>query len=180
MKSDETIDIRQVSEGTQADGHVDSPRSELVTDGVQRPHDSAPETADSSDSHRSSSTLKRWVKITLFQLPVDGRVRICLREDQTSTWAVGDPDADLVGIALETPSRNTILKLNNFILNKHELIFSSYAACDEIRLSIWVQCTSNAIRGHVDLPLGASVTFQSEVDRTSLVGLSSFSLSVSE
>lgn len=119
---------------------------------------------------------KRWVKMSLFQMPADGRAHIFLRKDEASIWDMGDANADLVGVALETASRAVSLRLNCFSFNRHELIFSSYASCDELRLDICVACATNEIRGYVDLPLGCSVTFQSGADRTSLIGFSSFCL----
>lgn len=184
MKSNGMLNILHVFAGEGADDSRSGERSispvqTAADDREQRPA-SLTSSSTSSESGRPSSSLKRWLKIVLSQLPADGRVRISLRNDQAASWAMGDANADLVGIAVETASRNTALKLNNFIVNKSELIFSTYAACDEIRLAICVQCIGNEIRGYVDLPLGASATFQSNVDRTSLVGLSSFSLSFSE
>lgn len=129
-------------------------------------------------SNQPSSTRRR-VSIILTQIPVDGRVRIILRDNPEAAWTMGDAKADLVGISLETASRNDVLKLSYFVLNRRELIFCSYAACAEINIIIYVQCARDAICGYVDLPLGASAMFQSEVDRTSLVGLSSFSLNFS-
>ena len=120
--------------------------------------------------------FKRWLKVTLFRMPADSRVRIFFRDAKTATWAMGDVSAHLVGVSLETTSRSVPLKLNNFIINTHELIFSSYAACDEMKLEICVRGCENTVHGYADLPLGASVTFQSEVDRTSLIGFSSFAL----
>jgi hypothetical protein len=121
--------------------------------------------------------FKRWLKVTLFRMPADSRVRIFFRDVKAATWAMGDVSAHLVGISLETTSRSVPLKLNSFIINTHELIFSSYAACDEMKLEICVRGYENTVHGYVDLPLGASITFQSEVDRTSLIGFSSFALS---
>ncbi|MGN6318304.1 hypothetical protein [Trinickia sp.] len=123
------------------------------------------------------SPFKRWLKVTLFRMPADSRVRIFFRDAKKAAWAMGDASAHLVGVSLETTTRSVPLKLNSFIINAHELIFSSYAACDEMKLEICVRGHENTIHGYVDLPLGASVTFQSEVDRTSLIGFSSFALS---
>lgn len=138
------------------------------------------EAAESAGDCRSIASSKRWIKISLFQIPADGRVHIFLRDSQAAIWDMGDADADLVGIALETASRTVPLRLNCFSFNRRELILGSYASCDEIRLDICVTCTNNAIRGYVDLPLGTSVTFQSGVDRTSLIGFSSFALTFPE
>lgn len=129
-----------------------------------------------SDSKNLVSLCKRCVKINLLQLPADGCVRIWLRDFATSSWATGDRNADLVGLGVEARSRGDILKFNNFIITSRELIFSVYAMCDEIAITIWVRSEEDVLRGYVDLPLGASATFHSEVDRTSLIGSSSFSL----
>jgi hypothetical protein len=134
---------------------------------------------DISTKSRKSVSNKKCVSIILNQIPADGKVRIWLRDKPISAWALGDEKADLVGVSLGTASRSDVLKFNYFIINKCELMFCSYAACAEIRIIIYIQCESDAIRGYVDLPIGASAVFQSEVDRTSLVGLSSFALNFS-
>jgi hypothetical protein len=127
------------------------------------------------------STIKAAIKVTLREMPADSRVRIFLRDGGPyPIWAMGDACADLVGIAIETPSRSTLLKLNSFVINRRELMFSTYAACEEISLVIYIQSADAIFRGFVDLPLRSSATFESEVDRTSLLGFSSFALSLSE
>lgn len=188
MKTDEKSDIEHTIMDTAADASASvEPRGPSFSQG-ETPHGSAEGDTRTSPSgagvfeksNNISLASKRCVIIALSQLPADGRVRIRLHDDQTSSWAMGDAKADLVGIAVETASRNSVLKLNSFVVNRRELIFSTYAACDEIRITIYLQCIGGAIRGYVDLPLGASATFQSEVDRTSLIGLSSFCLSFLE
>lgn len=151
-----------------------------VAGGLPSAESRAPEVlAPSSRTGQPPSLVKHWVKITIYHLPVDGCVYIGLRGDGAAAWAMGDSDTDFVGVALETPTRNTVLKLRNFVINDRELTMRSHAACDEIRITLWVKCADNAIRGYVDLPLGANITIESEVDRTSLWGLSSFSLTFS-
>jgi len=182
MKIGEAIDAQQISAGAYDSDSTgqdcsSSSKSAPVVDDAQPSRDLSASGADSKNSNESSTSIKRCVNITLLGLAPDGRVRICLRNDEASVWAVGDPHADLVGIALETSSRSTPMKLNNFMINRRELLFSSYGACEEISLTIYVMCASSTLRGSVDLPLGATATFQSDVDRTSLVGLSSFCLS---
>jgi len=183
MKHNDVTGVSSTSEGDiDAPGAEERSGSSVHAESVIE-HEPPPQTLASapslpSEPPRLMSPVKRWVKIMLSQLPADGRVRIRLSDSPSSGWDMGNANADLVGIALETPSRSTVLKLTSFIINRRELIFNAYAPCDEIRLEICVQCNCGTIRGQVDLPLGAAVTFQSEVDRTSLVGFSSFALNL--
>jgi hypothetical protein len=185
MTGDEVIGVRaqSPSNGTQkndSDNHADSTCSTIGSsdDNAKCRDGCAPGDADSLTQHELPSSLKRWVKVVLSRLPGDGQVHIYLRDD-ASIWAMGDANADIVGVSIETAARSTVLKLNNFSINKRELHFSTYAPCDEVRMEICVCCIGDTICGQVDLPLGASVTFQSIVDRTTLMGFSSFALNFS-
>lgn len=182
MKGDEMIDAPQPSpvgitnDASGKRGYSTPASVGSVDNNDPRPDERASADAVSIGHPQSSPSLKRWVKAILSKLPSDGHVRISLN-DGTSTWAMGDADATIVGIAIESTARSIPLKLSSFMLNKRELDFVTYSACDEIRVEICVCCINDMIRGQVDLPLGANVTFQSAVDRSTLMGLSSFALS---
>ena len=185
MTGDEVIGVREQtpSDGTQNNDHDKRDDSTYRTTGssdddAKCRNGRAHGDAESSTQHELPPSLKRWVKIVLSRLPGDGQVHICLCDD-TSTWAMGDGNADIVGVSIETTSRSTVLKLNNFSINKRELHFGTYAPCDEVRMEICVCCIGDMIRGQVDLPLGASATLQSIVDRATLMGFSSFALNFS-
>src|SRR5690348_8172590 len=102
MKSDGILSMLHVFAGEGPDDSGSGGRSNLPVQSAadareQRPA-SLTASSTSSEFGQLSSSLKRWLKIALFQLPVDGRVRITLRNDQAASWAMGDANADLVGI----------------------------------------------------------------------------------
>lgn len=114
------------------------------------------------------------LKISLSNLRANSKAFVILREDQAAIWSEGD-GTGLVGLSIST-SRDPALYVRNFLINAREFYVQTYNACQEITVNLYVRTPQDGVRGRVDLPPGATITLQSNRDRTSLVGLSTFAI----
>jgi hypothetical protein len=122
----------------------------------------------------AAATYKRLI-ITLQNLRANSKALLSLRADRAARWSEGLGNGGLVGLSLVS-TRDPALYVRNFSINPRELYLQTYQDSQEIQIQLYVQSTSGFIQGRVDLPPGANVTFQSERDRTSVIGLSAFAL----
>lgn len=114
------------------------------------------------------------LKISLAGLRANSKAFVIIREDQAAIWSEGD-GTGLVGLSFST-SRDPALYVRNFLINAREFYVQTYNTCQEITVNLYVRTPQAGIRGRVDLPPGATITLQSNRDRTSLVGLSTFAI----
>lgn len=117
------------------------------------------------------------VTITFSNLRANSKVFLALREDQKAIWSEGDDSNRLVGLKLSS-SKDAALYVKSFLINAREMYIQTYEICQEIEMNLYVRTHQKFVQGRVDLPPGASVTLQSMKDRTSIIGLSSFSIDV--
>jgi hypothetical protein len=112
------------------------------------------------------------ILIVIESLRADAKASIFLREDQRAAWSEGNVSG-LVGFSLSTTKDPTIY-MRSFLINSREMYLQSYSLCREIRCQLYVRTRQREVRGRVNLPPGASVSFETSVDRTTVVGVSSF------
>lgn len=117
------------------------------------------------------------IMIDFRDLRQNSRVSILLDEKDIRWCSAGDDDEDGVRFRIESPSQST-LSFKRFFINSREIYFETYGSCDSILHQVCVRGGADDLRGTVDLPPGASVTLRSLVDSTSVIGHSSFALSV--
>lgn len=110
--------------------------------------------------------------ITLTNLPANSKAFITIRDGQEAIWSDGS-GTGLVGLSIEA-TKDTMLFVDSFLVNARELYLQTNALSQEIQIRLYVNTLQNDLRGRVDLPPNASVTLTSTIDRTSLIGLSSF------
>lgn len=114
------------------------------------------------------------ILILIQSLRANSKVFITLRDDQRAAWSEGS-GRGLVGFSLSSLKDPTIY-MRSFLINSREIYLQSYRACEELQCQLYVRTTQREVRGRVDLPPGATVTFQTGIDRLSVVGLSSFAV----
>lgn len=110
--------------------------------------------------------------ITLSNLPANSKAFITIRDDQNAIWSDGS-GTGLVGLSIEA-TKDAMLFVDSFLVNARELYLQTNAVSQEIQIRLYVNTLQHDLRGRVDLPPNASVTLTSTIDRTSLIGLSSF------
>lgn len=149
------------------------------TEGVRNPETASDLTALSDSKELNSTTQSEqacWPITLIFaNLRADSKAIVTVHPDEFALWGSGDARDGLVGWSLES-SRDPVLNLRSFVINTHELFLQTDEACEEIRVRLYVHTVEAAVRGRIDLPPGASVTLESAIDRTSVIGLSSFFL----
>lgn len=121
-----------------------------------------------------AAIVEQPVQILIQSLRANAKVFITLRDDQRAAWSEGT-GRGLVGFSI-TNAQASAINMRTFLLNAREMYLQSDKACEETLLQLYVRTSQRDVRGRVDLPPGATVTFQTGVDRTSVVGLSSFAL----
>ncbi|TNC97872.1 MAG: hypothetical protein FD119_860 [Stygiobacter sp.] len=114
------------------------------------------------------------VTITLSGLRANSKMTLNIREDQRAIWCKG-PGQGMVGMSIST-TKDPVLYLSSFLVNAREMYLQTNAACQEIQIQIYVRTFQHDLRGHISLPPDASATLETRVDRTSLIGLSSFAI----
>lgn len=129
-----------------------------------------------SELYRSIKSYKQ-VTITFSNLRENSKVFISLRSDQEAIWSEGDQSNRLVGLSLST-TKDAVLFVSSFLVNAREILIQTYDFCAEIKVQLYVLTDQSFVKGRVDLPPQASVTFQSLNDRTTVTGLSSFAIDV--
>jgi len=125
----------------------------------------------------SSVKSYKQVSITFSNLRENSKVFISLRSDQEAIWSEGDESNRLVGLSLST-TKDAVLSVSSFLVNAREILIQTYDLCSEIKVQLYVLTDQSFVKGRVDLPPQASVTFQSLNDRTTVSGLSSFAIDV--
>ena len=133
--------------------------------------------ADNQLNHEMYCSAKSYkrVEINFSNLRAGSKAFINLRPDQKAIWSEGDQSNRLVGLGLTT-TKDDVLFVSNFLVNARELFIQTYDLCSEIKVQLYVLTDQKFIKGRVDLPPEASVTFQSLNDRSTIIGLSSFAI----
>lgn len=136
---------------------------DLVADDDELPDD---------DRHHHRPIVYQPFLIIIDSLRANSKVFIAIREDQRAVWSEGN-GRGLVGFSISS-TRDPTIYMRTFLINSRELYLESYRDCLEIQIQLYVQTPQSDLRGRIELPPGASVTLQTGIDRTSLIGLSSF------
>jgi hypothetical protein len=136
-----------------------------------------PEPAASGTDYSEQASPKRNhpIFITFFDLPTSGHVDVSLYPLGDAAWNIRDQEGGVVRMLLEAP-KSTMLPLRNFVINRRRFRMRIADACAELRLSLHLESRENLLHGCVDLPIGSAVTFESEFDRTNVIGRGSFAL----
>lgn len=108
-------------------------------------------------------------------LRANSKAFLSLRDGQRAIFHAGNSQDKLSGLKFMATG-NSVLDLRNFLINSRELYLQTYADCPEITIQLSIQTDLDTIKGRIDLPPDANITLQSQTDRSSLIGLSSFSI----
>lgn len=108
-------------------------------------------------------------------LRANSKAYLSLQADQEAIWSDGGEGDRLVGLALSSRI-DPVLYVQNFLVNAREMYVQTYQDSHDIQIDLYLRTEQRGIRGRVDLPPGASVTLQSENDRSTVIGLSSFAI----
>lgn len=112
----------------------------------------------------------------IFQnLRAGSKAFLTIQPDQRAIWAEGDESNRLVGLSIATDT-DPALFLRSFLLNAREMYLQTYQDCASIQIQLFVRTEQSQVKGRVDLPPGSAVTLQSRNDRSTVIGLSSFSI----
>ena len=142
-----------------------------LVDCVDLDPDDGPE---GSERRRRSPLVYQPILIVIDSLRANAKVFISIRDDQRAAWSESD-SRGLVGFSISS-TRDPAIYMRSFLINSREMYVQSYRDCQEIQLQLYVHTAQQDLRGRLDLPPGTSVTLQTGVDRTSLIGLSSFTI----
>lgn len=115
-----------------------------------------------------------FLSITVSGLRANSKIFLNIREDQWAIWSEGY-GRGMRGVVVEA-TKDPVLALSSFLVNARELYLQTFKDSQEMRVNLYVRTRQPSLRGRIDLPPGASVTLESQSDRTSLIGLSSFAI----
>ncbi|KVH81810.1 hypothetical protein WL40_05045 [Burkholderia ubonensis] len=115
------------------------------------------------------------ITLTFANLRANSKAFLTLQADQEAIWSDGGAGDRLVGLSLASRV-DPVLYVRNFLVNAREMYVQTYQDMQEIQVSLYVRTEQHDVRGRVDLPPGASVTFQSSADRSTVIGISSFTI----
>lgn len=119
------------------------------------------------------------IKVWLSGLKASYQARIRINATESTVWDINDR-SQLVGVSIKSSSPTTPADLRSFVVNRHEFFICVHSDCDQIEVELYVQSAESMLRGSVELPQGGSVTVGSDIERTTLTGLSSFSIALPE
>ena len=122
-----------------------------------------------------STQLFKELLITFRNLRANSKSFLNIRHDQRAIWGEGDASHRLVGLCVST-SMDPVIYVRSFLVNAREMYVETYRDCNDIEVRLYVRTEQSYVKGRVDLPPGASVTLQSRNDRSTIIGLSSFSI----
>jgi hypothetical protein len=117
--------------------------------------------------------------LTFNALRANSKAFLTLRPDELAIWSDGGKGNRLIGLAVSS-RLDPVLYVSNFLINAREMYLQTYQDAQEIQIDLYVRTTQPGIRGNVDLPPGASVTLRSTCDRSTVIGVSSFAIELSE
>jgi hypothetical protein len=115
------------------------------------------------------------VTLTFSNLRANSKAFLTLQPDQEAIWSDGGEGDRLVGLSISSRI-DPVLYVSDFLINAREMYLQTYQDAQEIQISLYVRTDQQGVRGRVDLPPGASVTLQSNDDRSTVIGLSSFAI----
>ncbi|WP_183085219.1 hypothetical protein [Trinickia fusca] len=123
---------------------------------------------------REVRTLKP-LTLTFANLRANSKAFLTLQADQEAMWSDGSEGDHLVGLSVASRI-DPVLYVSNFLINAREMYFQTYNDAQEIQVSLYLRTDQPSVRGRVDLPPGASVTLESNNDRSTVIGMSSFAI----
>ncbi|MFC5475551.1 hypothetical protein [Paraherbaspirillum soli] len=115
------------------------------------------------------------VTITFANLRANSKAFLTLQADQEAIWSDGGEGERLVGLSLSSRV-DPVIYVRNFLFNAREMVLQTYKDCHEIQIGLYLRTDQRSIKGRVDLPPDASVTLQSNSDRSTVIGMSSFAI----
>jgi hypothetical protein len=122
-----------------------------------------------------STTSFKPVTLIFASLRANSKAFLSLQADQEAIWSDGGESERLVGLSFSSRV-DPVIYVRNFLINAREMYLQTYKDCNEIQVNLYLRTDQNSIKGRVDLPPGASVTLQSNTDRSTVIGLSSFAI----
>lgn len=128
-------------------------------------------------NERSFQDIENFKSVTLTfsNLRANSKAFLTLQPDQEAIWSDGGEGDRLVGLSISSRV-DPVLYVSNFLINAREMYLQTYQDAQEIQIALYVRTNQQGVRGRVDLPPGASVTLQSNDDRSTVIGLSSFAI----
>jgi hypothetical protein len=117
------------------------------------------------------------VTLTFANLRANSKAFVTLHDDQQAIWSEGGGSDRLVGLSLSSRA-DPVLYLSDFLVNAREMYLQTYKDVKEIQVALYVRTGQSSVRGRADLPPNANVTLQSGDDRTTVIGFSSFALTL--
>jgi hypothetical protein len=130
---------------------------------------------DHAGSFNASSKRNYSVTLHFQSLSANGIVDILLYSRGNPVWCVKDQADGIIRMRLEAPA-NATPALQRFAFNRKRLHFEVADGCPDLRLSLYMNSDATLLQGRVDLPVGSILTFESDVDKTNVVGRGSFAL----
>jgi len=124
------------------------------------------------------STQLHLITVDFRDLRQGSKASILLNIENPFRWCSASTHHDRCARFSIGTLNDSPLSIRQFIVNSREAFWETYGACDLIHQELCVRGDGNDLRGIVELPPGASVTLKSLTDRTSIIGQSSFALSV--
>ena len=133
---------------------------------------------DASTSPIDPLFFSHQIQLIFYNLKSNTEAHVRLDRDGKARWGNGEPDSRLVGVSLWASPRGTMLTLNSFLINCHNVSLVTNALCQEIHARLYLHTLERSFSGRVDLPSGANLTIESPMDRTTIAecGISSFIL----
>lgn len=119
------------------------------------------------------------VTIDFYNLRPKSRASVLLYEECLFRWCNASVGSGGGGRFCVEGPHNVALSILRLSINSREIFFETLDANEVLHQQLYA-CGSSfgELRGTIELPPGASVTLRSSVDSTSIIGKSSFSLSV--
>lgn len=118
------------------------------------------------------------ITIDFHNLRQNSKASILLYEQSGFRWCSGDLREEKGGRICIAALDGSALSIRRFYINGREVFLETLGACNLVHQQLYASGGVGELRGMVDLPPEASVTLRSLMDTTSVIGKSSFSLSV--
>jgi hypothetical protein len=112
-------------------------------------------------------------------MPAGGRGRIVFFDDDPAEWCDGKSLYESGRVSVRTRGTDSSAQLRSFVINAREICIETDGPCEEVEIRLYLDTHNPFCHGRVDVQSGASVTLESQTDRTTLSGNSSFALGVS-
>lgn len=169
--------VSMKGEPSPPDGSSPHPDSADDVHARSAPTHISPIKGDRSQYSTENSSKLYPVTIVLYQLPVDGKADVIIYPFCNANWSSGGKGIGVTQMTIEVP-RGGVMPMRSFGLNRRRLSFKTSNACDELRISLYLNSSESLIQGRVDLSTGGWARFESEIDETNVTQRGSFALMI--